>query len=381
MEANLSNGGEVSLGLLKRNIALLRSQQPVLAEAIEHHIYEFSVSDIKDVRIAQARDGAAVPVWNGNCPLHSLDNPLAEGEHFARASLKNGRQNRVAIFGFGFGYEVAALIRAGLSPIVYEPSVGLLKLALSSVDLTQVIPFATFTVGNRCPDLPRNTLLMMNEGYRKAFPALAQQIESKVIRDFPSGPDSIEKGVYFTTYRNVTCLKHPCDLVVYQMLFDLVRPTLVLEVGTCRGGSALYFGDLLRTMGGDRRIHSYDIVDQVPSEVLTHPNITCHTGGWTDFDSSIVRPEDRVLVIEDSSHTYENTLAVMERLAPFVTRNSYLVIEDGADGVTHPEFNGGPLRAIEEFLPRHPEFEVDRRWETFYGPNSTACLSGFLHRI
>ncbi len=144
--------------------------------------------------------------------------------------------------------------------------------------------------------------------------------------DYPQKTDNIDEGIYFSTYRNVTCLKNPCDLAVYQMMLFLIKPTLILEIGACRGGSALWFADLFRLMGGDRRIHTYDISEEAAPETYRDPMITYHLGGHASFDPSIIRKHDRVFIIEDSSHTYENTLEVLNKFAGYVTPNSYFIV-------------------------------------------------------
>jgi cephalosporin hydroxylase len=90
-----------------------------------------------------------------------------------------------------------------------------------------------------------------------------------------------------------------------------------------------------------------------------------------------------VLVIEDSSHSYQNTLTVLERFGPYVSSGSFFIIEDtlAATGNRRPHLEGGPIRAIEEYLPAHPEFEVDLWWQNFYGPDVTNCHRGFLRRV
>ena len=44
-------------------------------------------------------------------------------------------------------------------------------------------------------------------------------------------------------------------------------------------------------------------------------------------------------------------------------------------------FKGGPCKAIREFLPKHPEFIVERKWCDFFGKNATNNVNGFLKKI
>lgn len=356
-----------------RNLNALYKHQPLLAAKIAES------GDDDDIYVTRSKSGHAVPVFRSKA-VHSLDNPVAESEVIAKQVFSQFTQERILFFGFGFGYHIVPFVQKGLSPIVYEPSLALLKLAFIHVDLTPIIPFVTFHTGTRLPDIPRSTQVFTHNVLAELFPQGAAALSGKVITHQPPRTDDVDEGVYYESYRNVTCLKHPCDLVAYQMIFFMVRPTIVLEIGTCRGGSALLLGDLLRILGGNRHLHTYDIVDEGAPELFEHPNVTFHPGGWKSFDPSIIKPHDRVLVIEDSAHTYENTIQVMNAFAPYVTPNSYFIVEDGAAGLTRPEFNGGAIRAIEEFISQNPQFEIDSRWEHFFGTGNTGCLKGFLRR-
>jgi cephalosporin hydroxylase len=43
-------------------------------------------------------------------------------------------------------------------------------------------------------------------------------------------------------------------------------------------------------------------------------------------------------------------------------------------------YEGGPLRALAEFLVAHPEFEIDRSYCDFFGHNVTSNVNGYLRR-
>jgi cephalosporin hydroxylase len=76
----------------------------------------------------------------------------------------------------------------------------------------------------------------------------------------------------------------------------------------------------------------------------------------------------RVLVCLDSNHTHAHVLAELEAYAGLVSVGSYCVVfdtviehmavESFADRPWRP--GNSPLSALREWLPRHPEFEIDR---------------------
>ncbi len=94
-------------------------------------------------------------------------------------------------------------------------------------------------------------------------------------------------------------------------------------------------------------------------------------------------PLNTILIIEDGSHNYEDVMATLHKFSPFVTPNSYLIVEDGI--VTElgraAEFNGGPQKAVSELLKQNIHFVVDRKWCDFFGPNATFNTNGYLKKI
>ena len=86
-----------------------------------------------------------------------------------------------------------------------------------------------------------------------------------------------------------------------------------------------------------------------------------------------------VLVIEDSEHTYDNTLSVLRLYGPLVTPGSYLIVEDS---ICHHGVDVGPspgaYEAIEAFVRENPAFQIDRTRESFF---LTWNPKGFLRNV
>lgn len=193
---------------------------------------------------------------------------------------------------------------------------------------------------------------------------------------------SVSDGHFHVTYRGVSAIRAPFDYVIYQMILSELRPDLVIEIGTNHGGGALYLADLMELIGTGV-VHTIDIVDRAAAPVRTHPRIKRFLGGWQGYDTSEARGYETILIIEDGSHTYEDTLGTLEKFAPLVSLGSYMIVEDGIVSALGREsgFNGGPLRAIREFLPKHLEFAVDRSRCDLFGANATFNVNGYLKRI
>ena len=100
-----------------------------------------------------------------------------------------------------------------------------------------------------------------------------------------------------------------------------------------------------------------------------HPRITFLEGdacAVADRVKALVPEGAEVLVIEDSSHTYDNTLGVLRAYSDLIRPGGYFIVEDsichhGLDVGPSP----GPFEAIEAFVAEHPAFEIDRSRESF----------------
>ena len=121
--------------------------------------------------------------------------------------------------------------------------------------------------------------------------------------------------------------------------------------------------------------------DRVPDRVRKHPRITLIEGdACASFDkvAALIAPKDETLVIEDSSHTCENTLNVLRKYSPLVKAGGYFIVEDG---ICHHGLevgpNPGPYEAISLFVAENSAFEVDRSQEAFL---ITWNPRGFLRR-
>ena len=177
--------------------------------------------------------------------------------------------------------------------------------------------------------------------------------------------DLIVKTRNFDT---VTWLGHPVwqnilDLWTIQETISDVKPGLLIECGTNRGGSALFFAHLFDLLGRGQVI----TVDIKRLHTLEHPRIKFMIGSSLDANiisyasSQAAAAEGPVLVILDSDHSAQHVLQEMEAYGPLVTPGSYMLVQDGVIDTLEMFKAGrpGPLVAIREFTKKHPEFEVD----------------------
>lgn len=203
-------------------------------------------------------------------------------------------------------------------------------------------------------------------------------IDEEVIFDV----NTICEGHHKIHYRGVKAIRCPFDYVIYQMIITELKPDLVIEIGTNIGGGALYIADLMNNIGHGI-VHTIDVKKQSDSIIGEHSRIRLFTDGWEQYDINEAKAYKSILVIEDASHKYEDTLGALIKFAPLVTKNSYLIVEDGIVNELgiEDEYNGGPLRAIRQFLQKNPNFLVDRYWCDLFGKNATFNVNGYLKRV
>jgi len=172
-----------------------------------------------------------------------------------------------------------------------------------------------------------------------------------------------------TTYFGVKALKNPLDHWVYQELIYENQPDIIIEIGNANGGSTLslaHFCDLL----GRGKVIGLDISHQgIPDSVKNHCRITLIEGDacqcFTEVEK-LISSNDRVLIIEDSAHTYENTLNILRIYSKLLKAGDYFIVEDS---ICHHGLSvgpdPGPYEAIEAFLKENGDFVIDRNRESF----------------
>jgi cephalosporin hydroxylase len=198
--------------------------------------------------------------------------------------------------------------------------------------------------------------------------------------------ESIQAGSLQYSYRGIPMLKNPFEVALYPLLFWQVKPRTVIEIGSYLGGSALWLADLMRNCDINGTVISIDIKTPAPPE--RRNNVRFLKGDANALDAVLspaflARLDRPLVVVEDSTHAAETTLAVLEFFGPVLRSGEYIVIEDGVVsdlGRAH-HFNGGPGLAISLFLSGHPEFEIDAGFCDRYGHNFTGNPNGYLRRL
>lgn len=172
-----------------------------------------------------------------------------------------------------------------------------------------------------------------------------------------------------TYWLGTKTMKCPLDLWIYQEILYDSRPDLIIETGTFEGGSALFLASVCDQLGSGR-IVTIDVADRAGRP--RHPRIDYLLGSSTAPEVvAEVRERahgcQRIMAVLDASHRRDHVLEELELYSPLISAGGYLIVEDtNVNGhPVVPEYGPGPMEAVEEFLRRTEDFEIDRTKEKF----------------
>ena len=175
--------------------------------------------------------------------------------------------------------------------------------------------------------------------------------------------------------------KNPLDLIAYHNLIYDLRPNMIIETGTWHGASALYFATIMDQLNHGI-VFSLDVAVwpmRPEHKRVCYLNASSIDKEASEYLCGMAVHELRVMVVLDSDHTKEHVLKELDIYAPVVTVGSYIVVED-TNIHGHPLRNDlpeGPWEAVHEWLPSHPEFQIDSIIEPVISNNP----EGWLRRV
>jgi cephalosporin hydroxylase len=183
------------------------------------------------------------------------------------------------------------------------------------------------------------------------------------------------KYVYGFSWMGRPIIQLPEDLIRIQEVIWRLKPDVVIETGVAHGGSLVFYASLFAA-SGHGRVVGIDVEIRPHNRIAieAHPmaqHITLVEGSSTDPATfatvrDTIMPDETVLVILDSNHSRAHVRAELDLYSRLVSPGSYIVACDGimAQVVGAPRTNAdwawnNPLTAIEEFLGRNPDFELE----------------------
>jgi cephalosporin hydroxylase len=171
----------------------------------------------------------------------------------------------------------------------------------------------------------------------------------------------LEDRAPYSRWNGVRVTKLPTDCFAIHTLLSRCRPQVVVELGSSHGGSAAFIHSFAEAAGIEE-IVSLDI-QEVPRPSL--PRVTWIVGDDTS-DNVAGQVRDRVglrtcsLVI-DANHHGPHVAKELAIYGAMVTPGQALILEDThVDVLNFRKFRngGGPLKAMRDWLPGHPDFHL-----------------------
>ena len=190
------------------------------------------------------------------------------------------------------------------------------------------------------------------------------------------------------------CVKTEEDLARYRLIFESVKPGLVIEIGSFSGKSAVWFARLGKCPVVSVDVDQSNMTPQFMRDAGLHDMVLFLKGYSTDpavtevireWAAAVTANGDPVLVVLDGDHSAPTVAAELELYAPLVTVGSYCVVEDTIvrwmpwEQKPIGPYRGSPLDAVEAWLPLHPEWVVDLGVED-QSP-TTQFPGGWLRRV
>jgi cephalosporin hydroxylase len=210
-----------------------------------------------------------------------------------------------------------------------------------------------------------------------------------------------QKYTYSFSWFGVPMIQLPEDVLRYQEAVFRLQPDVIIETGVAHGGSAVFSASLCKLMGKGRVIAvDIEIRRHNRARIERHPLaplITLIEGSSTAPEivnkvRSLIAPDQSVLVMLDSDHSFNHVTAELEAYAPLVTRDSWIIATDGImqDLEDVPRGRAGwgqdnPARAAREFAARNPSFVIEApAWafnESTLKNNITHWPNAWLKRV
>lgn len=241
-------------------------------------------------------------------------------------------------------------------------------------------------------------LLVRSSRLCRVLPGLPPTVHARATDSVESYVRSRLRQHTNDSYAGVPMSKFPEDLRVYEHLLWATGADVVLELGVQFGGSSLWFRDRLHALGRYRRpspkqVIAVDVAVTAARERLAAidpsyaSDITLIEGSVTDPElvgrvDRAIPPGSRCLVIEDTAHVYETTLASLRGFSRFVPVGGFFVVEDGCVDIeplriSH-DWPRGVLPALSTWMDQEGDGFVVRSDLELYG--ITCHPGGFLQR-
>lgn len=206
------------------------------------------------------------------------------------------------------------------------------------------------------------------------------------------------KYTYNFKWAGIPIIKFPNDLMVLQEIISDVQPDVIIETGVAHGGSIIFSASMQHlyckknsfVIGIDIDIRKHNLKRLKKSKFFNR--IKLIEGSSTSPDvikkvKKLIKGKKKVMVCLDSNHTYEHVKNEIEIYKNFITKNSYMIVEDTFSEYFPKNYysnrpwdvGNNPMIALREFLKKEKKFIIDR--EICDKLQITETFDGYLKKI
>ena len=189
-------------------------------------------------------------------------------------------------------------------------------------------------------------------------------------RLFDGLPFSVSQGVHsLIEWKEHSLYKTSFDLVLYWMIMQSVKPDVIIELGSGKGGSAIWLADIARALGLNTHVYSYDL----NKPKLNHEKVTFIEHDLMNINALSKPPFwdcffGKKLLIEDAHVNLKSVLNLFDNI---LCKDDYLIIED----------SGSKQEIIGEFAgEKEPKYKLDQFFLDFFGTNIT-CSKNSIFKV
>lgn len=191
---------------------------------------------------------------------------------------------------------------------------------------------------------------------------------------------------YKIPYKNLYMTKLPCDMFIYPNIIYRAKPEVIIEIGTQRGASAIFYSDLLAS----HKAYVITVDINSPNEeillLFKKKNITFIKGNIND--TKIIRiilehcAGKSCLVIDDGSHDKNDIYNTFCSLNHLISIDGFYIIEDGMTNailmnILPNKQNLQPNKAIASILQNYPAFKLFKAYDEYI---FSTVLMGIVQR-
>ena len=193
-------------------------------------------------------------------------------------------------------------------------------------------------------------------------------------------------------------MEFPNDMVALQEIISKVKPDVIIETGVAHGGSVVFSASMLElfsskgsfVIGIDIDIRKHNLVRLKKNRFYNRLKLIEGSSTATEVVQKVkklIKGKKKIMVCLDSNHTYQHVKDEINIYKNFVTKNSYLVVEDtfseyfpkGYYSNRPWDVGNNPMTALREFLGQNKNFKIDK--EICSKLQITETFDGYLKKV